>query len=106
MSTPPGFYQTLIIYTEIFGKFYPAIYILLTCKTECLYTTVLVEIRWLLNLCIAYVVCDSESGLINAIKSVFTDTKIHGFLFHLSHSIWRNVQESNLAISYYHKYCY
>ncbi|KAG0431132.1 hypothetical protein DMUE_5591 [Dictyocoela muelleri] len=67
-STPPGFYQTLFIYSEIFKKFYPVIYTLMTGKTEDLYVRVFEEVKRIFDLNPQYIICDFKLALIKAVK--------------------------------------
>ena len=45
------------------------------------------------------IVGDFELAIINAVKEVFPNTRYLGYYFHLTQSLWRNIQEKGLSRS-------
>lgn len=99
-STPPGFYQILTIYGELFGRFYPLIYILLKNKLETSYMQSLEKVKEFFLVEPEFIICDFEKALINAIRNQFRSSRINGCLFHFGQSIWKRIQSSSLVNIY------
>lgn len=84
---------------NIFGRFYPLFYSLLSDKSEASYDINFSNI--ILNLVsVKHVICDFEKALINSIREKFKGVKIYGCLFHFGQMIWRNIQEKGLTNAY------
>lgn len=86
-------------------KVVPLVYALMTRKSEDLYVALFQEVenfaaRNGFQLNPSMVLMDFERAPINAIKRVFPNAVTKGCFFHLTHSIWRNVQSKGLARQY------
>ena len=87
---PPGFKQLLVIlyYDQKNNKRFPGGYILINNKTECCYIEIFKSFRSIVtientkSLKVKGITTDFELGLINAVKSIFSDVKYTGCFFH------------------------
>ena len=98
---PRIFYQLLTIFIRVKGHAIPALHILMTSKSEHLYTAVALAIHELVaefNSSIA--MCDFEKASLNAFKTVFTNITIVGCWFHYTKAIHDKVQKIGLAKLY------
>lgn len=79
----------------------PVFYVLLQSKFEWAYSEAFDEIKKALNsksqtnLNPAYVHCDFEKGLINAVSSHFPDAQVVGCLFHFKQALARKMKYVN-----------
>jgi hypothetical protein len=101
-----GLYQTffcqLITFQVLsFGKYNPLIHILLSTKSEDIYTECFLKLTELSHISPKDIVVDFEKGLINAIKNVFY-CNVNGCTFHFGQIIWRNMQKNGLYELYLH----
>ena len=97
---PDLFLQLYTIHAEKDGNIFPCIYALLPNKSEAIYDKLfkkLLEIEPSFNP--VTVMIDFEKASLNALEENFISV-ITSCFFHLSHNIYRHVQEQGLAIRY------
>ena len=89
---PEPFYQLVTIGALHQHIILPGIYALLPGKTKQIYLNLLETVHTLIpNLDPKYIKMDYEIGLINALKSIFPDSRISGCLFHLKQVVERKI---------------
>lgn len=99
--SPELFFQVFTIHSLVDTRCLPLVYVLLKNKLEDNYVRVfeiLRELKPTLNP--QSVLSDYEKGIQNAVARVFINTEIVGCLFHLGQSLWRKVQDLQLAQNY------
>lgn len=99
-TSPPGFFQILVIHGYFFGRSFPLIYILMSSKQTNAYVKAFKKVNEIFNINVNYIITDFETALINACKSQFANYSHFGCLFHFSQSIWRRLQETGLSKKY------
>uniref|UniRef100_T1J8C3 RING-type domain-containing protein n=1 Tax=Strigamia maritima TaxID=126957 RepID=T1J8C3_STRMM len=99
--SPYLFMQFCTLHAFAFDYAFPAIYVLMTHKTqaanECLLRYVL-ELQPNLNPTV--VMSDFETALQNAVSICFPQARVAGCFFHYSQAIWRRVQKLGLTDGY------
>ena len=78
-------------------SYVPVFYVLLTSKTQQIYTHAL---RWIeatvdRKIIPSTITCDFKIALQNAISATFPGVVINGYLFHWKQAIWRKIIELN-----------
>ncbi|VDO81064.1 unnamed protein product [Soboliphyme baturini] len=94
---PPLIFQVFSIHVLVDGSAYSLVYVMMPDKTEESYKHIfrkLKEIKPALNL--SSIMSDYEKASQNVCAIVFPDTR----LFRLGQTMWRKVQDLNLAVSY------
>ncbi|RNA00587.1 hypothetical protein BpHYR1_016466 [Brachionus plicatilis] len=99
-AAPAVFKQLFTLHNIKNGKNLPLVYALFSNKQESTYTKFFRFISERVTLSPLSVSCDYELAIINAIEEVYPDSEIAGCFFHLKKSIWRHIQENNLAAKY------
>lgn len=100
-SVPSIFTQLYTVHGYKRGKSLPLVYMLAPNKSENTYNVFLKQLRKLQkSLKPKWIMVDFELAFVNAFKSHFAETEIHGCLFHFGQCLWRNVQQSNLQVRY------
>ena len=101
---PSNFVQLVCIRGLILGKSYPLAFLVLTSKKESLYLDAFRFLHGSINFSQPkHIIVDFERALINALKNTFTESNMHGCLFHFSQSIWRKIQSFGLVQDYKRK---
>lgn len=100
-SVPGDFYQLITVHIFIFGKTYPAYYILLKNKCQEIYNNCFKYIRDIQKVRQPrIVVTDFEIGLHNALQETFVDSTCYFCFFHYSQSLYRRIKEIGYALKY------
>ena len=104
-SAPEMFTQLYTIHATYRDHVIPAIYTLLTDKTQTTYHRVIDIIRQKMadsNLVFnpQTIISDFESALIPTIRQQFPNTLHHGCYFHHTHALWRQIQRLGLQPDY------
>ncbi|CAG5093632.1 Protein of unknown function, partial [Cotesia congregata] len=78
-------YQHLIISSDINGKIFPAVYVLMPNKKEATYKSVLTEVKNSIvpNWQPQFVISDWETGLRNAVQELYPDTSLVGYFIEI-----------------------
>lgn len=98
---PNGFEQLYTIHGFVNNEVFPAIYALLSERTEQAYEQLLHEILLLhAGLDPVSVLFDFELAAIRAFQSTFPGTTITGCMFHFGQCIWRKLQSEGLSERY------
>uniref|UniRef100_T1JH24 MULE transposase domain-containing protein n=1 Tax=Strigamia maritima TaxID=126957 RepID=T1JH24_STRMM len=99
--SPYLFMQFCTLHAFAFDYAFPAIYVLMTHKTQAAYECLL---RYVLelqpNLNPTVVMSDFETALQNAVSICFPRARVAGCFFHYSQAIWRRVQKLGLTDGY------
>ena len=99
---PPQFAQMYTIHGLSGDHHIIGCYALLPNKTRETYVELLQQVKHLTNGCEPQsIMIDYEQACISAIPDVYPNTSVFGCLFHLSQSIFRNVQQQGLQQQYY-----
>ncbi|CAF0828461.1 unnamed protein product [Brachionus calyciflorus] len=98
--SPTLFKQVYTIHIKIDEIALPMVYILLPNKKQATYKKAFKLVSKSLSILPSSINMDFEIAAINAAKSVFS-CKIHGCFFHLSQSLWRQVQTRGLVKNWY-----
>ena len=100
-TVPLIYTQLFTIHARVNGKVIPCVYVFLPNKTQVSYTATL---RQLLNihpnLHPITVLIDFESGIRNALETVFPGVEVSGCFFHFTKNIWRRIQAHGLQERY------
>ena len=98
---PRLFLQLFTIFVEFNGHTLPALHILMTRKTEQLYTAVLSSIRELIPCFIpVFAIRDFEIAPRNALKGIYPTVTIIGCWFHYTKALYEKVQKLGLTLLY------
>ena len=98
---PRIFYQLLTIFIRYEGHVIPALHILMSAKSEELYTAVLSAVHsFIPDFNPSMAVCDFEKAPRNAFKTVFPYTTIVGCWFHFTQAVYHKVKELGLCKLY------
>ena len=83
------------------SKQFPLVFVLMSRRTRDDYHAVLSHLHQLLdNVNAEGFVADFETGLWQALRSIYSDTEIKGCVFHFTQAIWRRIQEEGLTTAY------
>lgn len=104
-TAPSLFYQLYSIHGIVNNYTFPLIYVLATRKDQAFYTNMLTQLKShaediFNNLNPQYISADFEIPFINAARTVFPDSTLHGCLFHYTQSIWRNAVNRGLKVPF------
>ena len=102
---PPGFKQLYVIHASMGESSVPVIFGFLERKNQAVYEELFEAINHQLedmNLTLDpdKIVCDFESGVIQAINSTYGNVEIQGCFYHLCQSTWRKIQDLELVNRY------
>lgn len=104
-TVPSMFYQLYSLHGVVRDFTFPLVYVLATRKDEEFYRQILshlkahaTEISCDLNP--QYISSDFELAFMNAAKSIFPNSTIHGCLFHYTQSIWRYAVNKGLKVPF------
>lgn len=108
-SVPTLFHQLYTIHAPVGGEdnssIFPMVYILMTARTEEMYTILFEELIELGEQAEAVlsppiIITDFEQAVINAVKSEFPNSIHKGCFFHLCQNFWRKIQSEGFAREY------
>ncbi len=98
---PKLFKQLFTIHTVIMDHSFPMIYVLMTAKSEQLYSCVSSAIKAMVpELVPESLMGDFELAARNAMHSAFPEALLGGCQFHFSQALWKKIQKLNLVQSY------
>jgi MULE transposase domain/FLYWCH zinc finger domain len=106
-TVPTMFYQLYTIHGEVNDYVYPLVYALCTNKSSETYRDIFEHLK---NAAIEsnqvlrphFIVSDFELAAINAARTVFPQSTLHGCLFHLNQAIWRKAVNLGLKVQFSH----
>lgn len=100
-TCPTLFCQLFVIHALIDSKAVPLVYALLPNKSEGIYVELFNTLKTLdAKLKPETILVDFEQSSINAVKKVFSNTRIVGCSFHLAQNLWRKIQHCQLTNLY------
>jgi hypothetical protein len=99
-SVPYNFQQLVTINCFMFGRFYPLCYFVMQSKKTLSYFEAFKKFKNMTGANFKTIVVDFETGLINALSLVFSDSSIFGCTFHFGQSMWRKIQNLGLSNDY------
>ncbi|KAG0420793.1 hypothetical protein EQH57_0001 [Dictyocoela roeselum] len=99
-TAPKGFSQIYIIYSEVFNKIVPLIYILMKSKTQEAYKMIFMEIREKIDCPPKMLIMDFEISVFNAVRDVFPDIETRGCNFHFSQIVVKFMNENKMLAFY------
>ena len=104
-TAPSMFYQLYSIHGVVNEFTFPLVYCLASRKDENFYSRMLNQLKshaseMSLDLNPEYISSDFELPFMNAVRSVFPNSAVHGCLFHYSQSIWRNAVNKGLKVPF------
>lgn len=99
-SVPNNFEQLLTISFNLFGKFFPLIFVLMQKKSEIAYDEIFNKLKKLCDIKVENIIIDFELALKNAISNNFPSTNVFGCSFHYGQMIWRAIQSLGLNNAY------
>ena len=99
--SPPGYDQLYTIHGFINGEVFPAVYALLTARTQAIYERFLQEIVALKpDMNPVSLVVDFELASIRAFKHTYPELTVVGCMFHFGQCVWRRLQAEGLSGRY------
>lgn len=101
---PKPFKQFFSIHVDLnscknYTNIVPIIYALLPDKSEETYRRLFSFLKESLCVEISYFKCDFETGLMNAVKSVFPNVELRGCYFHFNRAVWKKGKQVGLTDS-------
>ena len=104
-TCPQLFHQIYTMHYMFHGQTFPAVYVLLSGKTQVVYASMLellisaADVQDI-HLNPKFIIVDFELASINALQQKFPDAKVTGCFFHLAQNIYRSIQKNGLVNLY------
>lgn len=100
-SCPREFTQIYVLHCEVFGSFYPLVYLFLSSKSFYCYLHMLKKLKSILGFSsVKNIVLDFEVSAFKAFEECFSNADLYFCNFHMGQAIYRKIQKLGLVKKY------